>query len=132
MIQYKKRRRYKYTLCADYQYRTQLGSIGPISTPFISLYSDGMLKINKGYAWDGPSGPTFDTSSFMKASLVHDAFYQLMREGHIAQEHREYADKVLHEICISSGMSKIRAWWVYHAVRICGSSSAKPGLLEAP
>ncbi|HUS89668.1 MAG TPA: hypothetical protein VMW91_10000, partial [Desulfosporosinus sp.] len=39
------------------------------------------IVIHKGYAWDGPSGPTFDTPNFMLGSLVHDVFYQAMREG---------------------------------------------------
>ena len=68
----------------------------------------------------------------MRGSLVHDAPYQLMREQHLGQEHREYADRLLREICVAAGMSQIRAWWVYQGVRLGGASSAKPDLLQAP
>ncbi len=30
-----------------------------------------------------PNGPTIETKTFMRASLVHDALYQLMREEHL-------------------------------------------------
>jgi hypothetical protein len=133
VIFYKKRRHYKYTLSVDYPLQTELLPSQPIDvTAVISLDTDGMLTIMKGYAWDGPSGPSIDTPNFMRGSLVHDALYQLMREQHIPQGHREYADKLLREICIEDGMSQIRAWWVYHSVRLAGASSAVPDLLEAP
>ena len=133
MILYKKRRHYKYTLFADYQHQTELHPAQPIiMPPVISLSMDGLLTIKKGYAWDGPSGPTIDTPNFMRGSLVHDAVYQLMREQHIPQEHREYADQLLREICIEDGMSQVRAWVVYQGVRFGGASSAAPDLLRAP
>lgn len=132
MIFYKKRRHYKYTLFADYQHQTELRPAQPISTAIFSLDTTGQLTIKKGYVWDGPSGPTIDTDNFMRGSLVHDALYQLMREQHLAQEYREYADRLLREMCIAAGMSQIRAWWVYQGVRLGGASSAKPDILQAP
>jgi len=131
-IFYKKRQHYKYTLYADYRHQTELRPVPPISTGLIALDSAGLLTIKKGYAWDGPSGPTIDTDNFMRGSLVHDALYQLMREQHLGQEHREYADRLLREICLSSGMSEVRAWVVYQGVRLGGASSTKPDLLQAP
>lgn len=133
MILYKKRRHYKYTLFADYQHQTGLNIAQAVEIPpVIFLEVNGLLTIKKGYAWDGPSGPTIDTPNFMRGSLVHDVLYQLMREELIPQEHREYADTLLREICIEDGMSKIRAWWVYQGVRLGGASSAAPDLLRAP
>lgn len=133
MIFYKKRRVYKYTLFAEYQHQTELRIAQPVAIPpVIALDANGLLTIKKGYAWDGPSGPTIDTPNFMRGSLVHDALYQAMREQLIPQEHREYADKLLHKICLEDGMSSIRAWMVYQAVRLGGASSAAPDLLNAP
>jgi hypothetical protein len=133
MIFYKKRRQYKYTLFADYQIPTDLRIAQPIAVPpVIVLEVDGVLRIRKGYAWDGPSGPTMDTANFMRGSLVHDALYQIMREELIPQEHREYADKLLHKICLEDGMSTLRAWLVYQGVRLGGASSAAADLLRAP
>jgi hypothetical protein len=127
---------YKYQLSAGHSEQV---SIIPrehiVVTDFIVLSMDGVLIINKGYAWDGPSGPTIDTKNFMRGSLVHDALYQLMREGLISERWREQADKELQRICIEDGMWKIRAWWVYLAVRGFGGSCAErcPDLiLEAP
>ena len=68
----------------------------------------------------------------MRGSLVHDALYQLMRDGYLPLKTREYADWLLREICIEDGMSKIRADWVYMGVDLFGESSAKPDLLRAP
>ncbi len=132
MIFYKKRRRYKYTLFADYQHPTNIRPSHSISTKFIDLDSSGLLTIKKNYAWDGPSGPAFDTKNFMRGSLVHDALYQLMREKLIPLEKRENADWLLREICIADGMSKIRADWVYLGVDLFGKSSARPDLQQAP
>ncbi len=133
MILYKKRRHYKYTLFADYKHQTDLRIARTFEIPpVIMLEADGLLTVKKGYAWDGPSGPTIDTPDFMRGSLVHDVLYQLMREKVIPQDQREYADKLLREICLEDGMSRIRAWWVYQAVRLGGASSAAPDLLVAP
>ena len=44
----------------------------------------------------GASGPTLDTDDTMELdSLVHDALYQLMREGCLPQSARKAADKLM-------------------------------------
>lgn len=119
---------YKYQLADSYEIRL------PFFTPvfdtnhgFIKVTPDGLLIINEGYAWDGPSGPTVDTDNFMRGSLVHDALYQLMREGLLDREvYRQKADELLRQICIEDGMSSIRAWWVYQGVRVGGRSATLP------
>jgi len=115
---------YKYVLAKTYTFHTPLRLNEGIITPYISLKADGALVISKGYAWDGPSGPTFDTPSFMRGSLIHDAFYQLMREGHLNVSYKQIADEILRDVCIEDGMSKIRAWWVYQAVSLFGKNGA--------
>jgi len=68
----------------------------------------------KGYAPDGPSGPTLDTANFMRGSLVHDTLYQLMREGLLNHNlPREAADRILQSLYREDGMLALRAWWVY-------------------
>jgi hypothetical protein len=131
-ITYKKRRRYKYTLSEDYSHPTIIRPTKAISTSHLLLDTEGLLTIKKGYAWDGPSGPTIDTKTFMRGSLVHDALYQLMREQHISRTYREYADRLLRQICVQAGMSNIHAWIVYWCVRIFGGASAKSNLRHAP
>jgi len=106
-----------------------------LATDFIILATNGMLILNAGYAWNGPNKPAIRTKNFIRGSLVHDALYQLMQEGLLSEEWREIADRELQRICIEDGMWKVRAWWVYRAVRDFGGSSAavcKQTILEAP
>jgi hypothetical protein len=129
---YKKRRKYKYTLFREEVYDTgiipdEAGSWGPLA-----IDVKGVLTVSQGYAWDGPSGPAIDSHTFMRSSLIHDCLYQLMREQKIGQHWRKRSDEILREICIVDGMAKVRAWWVYRAVRMGAAQSAKPDLLTAP
>ena len=127
---------YKYQLVNDYKIRTYVIPKESITSFWIELDNKGNLGLRLGYAWDGPSGPTIDTKNFMRGSLVHDALYQLMRQGYLDIEWREQADKELKRICLEDGMSKIRAWWVYKAVRTfakrCAEVSNKRKILTAP
>ena len=120
---------YKYQLVDEYVTKISIKPDTDISSPsgYIKLTSNGVLTISKGYAWDGPSGPTIDTLNFMRGSLVHDALYQLMRENLLDGElHREPADRLLQRICMEDGMSRARAWWVYKGLRIGGDPAADP------
>ena len=132
MISYKKRRKYKYNLHGDYEYKAEIKVEEPCDFGYVKITQEGLLTIKKGYAWDGPSGPTIDTKNFMRGSLVHDALYQLIREKKINEDQRKRADEILREICLEDGMSKIRAWWVFWGVYLFGSGAAKPDLLSAP
>jgi hypothetical protein len=91
-------------------------------SPFISVIS-GYLILKAGYAWDGPSGPTLDSKDFMRGSLVHDAIYQLIREGIIPRECKDAADDLLIALCKADGMGAIRRWYVLQAVKRFGVSS---------
>jgi hypothetical protein len=118
---------YKYQLKDDYVTETGIVPSTPVQTLYIGLTLEGRITIKAGYAWDGPSGPTIDTLDFMRGSLVHDALYQLIREGHLEEaKHREPADRLLQKICIEDGMSALRAWWVYQGVRLGGGPAADP------
>ena len=124
---YRKLRNYKYQLKQDYTVNIGIKLDNDINTGFIALTADGNLTVKIYYAWDGPSGITIDTKSFMRGSLVHDALYQLMREKYLDYEkHRQFADDLLKEICIADGMSKFRAWYVHKFVRLCGEKFARP------
>ena len=126
---------YKYQLAKDYEIEIDVRG-SHVRSPFLSLTPQGRLTVRKGYAWDGPSGPTVDTSNFMRGSLVHDALYQLIREGHLPRAQRLYADELLRKLCREDGMSAPRAWWVYKAVRWFARRAALPSnrrpVKEAP
>lgn len=117
---------YKYQLVDAYPVEVNIRPAAPIDTDYIALTSDGVLTVKKGYAWDGPSGPTFDTKNFMRGSLVHDALYQLMREELLPGSCRKDADLELHRICREDGMSKFRAWYVLLGVRKGAGFAAAP------
>jgi hypothetical protein len=93
---------------------------------YIRLDRYGILTINKGYSWDGASGVvTIQDNTNRRASLVHDALYQLMREGKIDSTYRGVADKIFYDMLIDDGMSKFRAWYYYQAVKMFGGKYAK-------
>ncbi|MGB7541306.1 MAG: DUF1353 domain-containing protein, partial [Burkholderiales bacterium] len=118
---------YKYQLKQNCSVEIEIKPDKIISTEYLGLDMQGMLTIKRGYAWDGPSGPTFDTLTFMRGSLVHDALYQLMRDRHLDHNvYREAADRMLQKICKQDGMCSLRAWWVYHGVRLFADPAADP------
>lgn len=118
---------YKHQLTEDYIIDTGIKPAGLVVTRFLVLSLDGRLTVLKGYAWDGPSGPTFDSPSFMRGSLVHDALYQLMRDEYLDHDIcRESADRLLQKLCLEDRMNPLRAKWVYEAVRTYGEPSADP------
>lgn len=130
------RRGYKYQLSETYEVTIpELSGRPPIVTDYISIIN-GSLSIRKGYAWDGPSGPTIDTKDFMRGALIHDALYQLLREGMLPAEDRKVADIVLKRTCIEDGMFFVRANVVYLAVRAFASFAADPAnkkpIIHAP
>jgi hypothetical protein len=71
-------RGYKYQLEETFVINIPIKPEKPCQNKWASLNSEGRLVIEEGYAWDGPSGPTFDTKNFMRGSLVHDILYQFM------------------------------------------------------
>ena len=125
---YRKLRKYKYQLMEDYHVKVRENLVkDDVSTDFLFLTPSGDLTIRKAYAWDGPSGPTIDTRTFMRGSLVHDALYQLMRMGHIVcADHRGYADDLLKAMCLKDGMWSFRAWYVHLGLRKFGEKHARP------
>lgn len=116
---------YKYQLAESCTYQTTIVN-NPVWTDFISLDKFGLLLVHKGYAWDGPSGLTFDTKNSMRGSLIHDALCQLINEGLLSKKHQPYVDTLLYDICREDGMSQPRAWLWYRAVRNYDKSGLKP------
>ena len=118
---------YKYQIKETYTVQIELKPPGNINTDYIQLDTNGIITLTKGYAWDGPSGPTIDTLTFMRGSLIHDALYQLMREEYLDHKiYREAADRILQKICREDGMWFLRAWWVYAGVRLFADPAADP------
>jgi hypothetical protein len=118
---------YKYQLRNEHVDSVAVIPDAAIVTDYVQLDTAGLITLRRGYAWDGPSGPTIDTKNFMRGSLVHDALYQLMRVEELDKDlWREEADRELRRMCREDGMSRLRAWWVFRAVRAFGDPSASP------
>ena len=88
-----------------------------------AIHGDRTVSVDPGYAWDGPSGPTFDTGNSMRAALIHDVLYQAIREGGLPASYRRKADREFRRILKADGMTLLRrlAWWL--AVRLFGSTA---------
>jgi hypothetical protein len=127
-ITYRNLSGYKYALMEKYTYETGFSLPKPVAEPdgWVSMSAAGRLALKRGYAWDGPSGPTLDTKDLMRGSLVHDALYQLLRLKLLDRGLRKRADELLWMLCLEDGMPKVRANYVFHAVRAFGASAARP------
>ena len=126
---YRALRGYKYQLLAPVSIQTPYRPPELITSSmfWVALNERGWLTVRRGYNWDGPSGPSIDTDSFMRGSLFHDALYQLLREGKLSADgsDRQIADELLRDICLADGMSRFRAWYVYRTLRIAGGKAAR-------
>ncbi len=76
-----------------------------LKTPRTGEHEPDKLTIKKGYRWDGASlpckmwGPVYagycpDGPFTLRSSLVHDAFYDLMRMGHLYPDNSHLDDEI--------------------------------------
>lgn len=126
MIKYKKG--YKYQLAEEYHHQLpeHLRPDNDYDNGYLSIDKSGFMKVFKGYAWDGPSGPTWDTKNSLRGALVHDCLYQLIRLGYISIEKRKDCDQFAYEIWTEDGMWKWRAKLWLRALKKCAEGSARP------
>jgi len=118
---------YKYQIHEDFYYKLTFRPVSEkVETRFITLYPDGWLVIKNGYSYDGASGITYDSKNTMRASLVHDALYQLMRMELIEQMYRDESDEELYILIREDGMWYIRAKSWHLAVTYFADSAADP------
>ena len=128
-------KKYKWRTVEDYGIHLNLKGFDA-NLDYLALENDGFLVVRKGYAWDGASGPTWDTEAVYRPSMIHDALYQLMRGEFIPQDLRLRVDEIFYEQCLLSGMGKFRAGYYYRGVRWFGWMSTKPSdsnpIIEVP
>ncbi len=122
-IKYRGLRSWKYQVRNDYKVNTPVIGFTHKSM-FLELDNDGLLTVKHGYCWDGPSGPTWDSKNAMRGSLVHDAFYQMMRNGIVPQKWRPIVDELFHTMIVEDKMGGFRAWYFHRAVRMFGGKAA--------
>ena len=127
---------YKYKLEEDIAFSTSIIGI-EVKTEYIELKSHGVLVIRKGYMWDGVTGlPSFATDAMLKhtarGSLLHDAFYQLIRLRLIPAYLKHKIDLEMKERFTQDGLGKIVVSMFYQAVKNFGSQYCKPGDVKYP
>ena len=129
---------FKYRLSRPFEFRTGIyGYEGGNS--WLWLNADGWLSVRAGYAWDGASGPTKDTHGVMRAALVHDCLYQLIRLDVVPPEYKGVADALLREIMdadtpkrpgvvgwILERWNDFRGWVWWTGVTFGGNGSIRP------
>ena len=129
---------YRYQLAEDYVIQTRLKPKQAIDTQFIDLTLEGLLTVKKDYAWDGTSGPVIDTKENHRASLVHDALYQLMRQRLLSprKNYKDKADKLFRSLCKKDGVPSAVAQIYYQSLKKLGNPSTDPKnakpVLQAP
>jgi hypothetical protein len=114
---------FNFQLENDYTVRINI-STQECQSAFITLDTSGVLTIKKGYAWNGLTGPTIQTINGLRASLIHDALYQLMEESSLDRVYRINADIEFRNACLEDGMWKIRAWTYFYCLRWFAESAA--------
>jgi len=132
--QVKYRTGYKYSLWEAYRVQIRIHGF-TVKHRLFELDADGWLTVFEDYPWDGASGPTIDTKTSIRGSLVHDVLYEMIRLGLIPSYVRELADEELRDICKADGMWAWRAdRWYAMVERFGGAHAAisRESILTAP
>ena len=127
---------YKYKLEEDIAFTTSISGI-EVKTEYIELKKHGVLVIRKGYMWDGVTGlPSFATDAMLKhtarGSLLHDAFYQLIRLRLLPAYLKNKIDLEMKKQFECDGLNKTIVGLFYQAVKNFGSQYCKPGAVSYP
>ena len=97
---------YKNQLTRPLRLQTSLRPRTEINLDYIYMDSKGQMTLMKGYAWNGASGPTYDTSSVYRGSGGHDAEYTLIQLGYFPKSDRKKADNDLNR-----WLTEDKMWW---------------------
>lgn len=127
---------YRYKLDEPYQHVLTFSAFDHKQVPGLwAEIVDDKLIIAKGYAWDGAStGLPWTPKKWLRPSLVHDALYQLIREGQLPMERREDADMIFYQLLRENQVNIFMALPAYLGVRIFGNYFLRKGrkTKEAP
>lgn len=103
---------YKYKLCSNIRIRVPFADRAMMEEGWIGntwvFIEYGYLNISSGYAWNG-ANVIPDTPKTMFPSIVHDAWYQLLREGYVPPWTRADADKWFGDLCYERGTNRLLA-----------------------
>lgn len=100
------RKGYKYQLAEDDTHQTDFRPPQEVSCERLRMDKNGMLYVSEGYGWDGASG-IIDRKTNLRASMVHDALYELMRKKLLDHKDWRLADKEFARCLKQDGAWKI-------------------------
>ena len=116
--------KFKYLVEENFFIQTPIKPEKTIDTWYATLLTTGLLKVKKGFASDGASGPTFDTESTKQPCVEHDILYKMMRKKLLGLSWRPIIDKFLGVRLIQEGMWPCRARKWVKALEIAGENAA--------
>lgn len=132
LILYRSLRSYKYQTQCDFMIGTPITGYA-IKQEFYELSEKGVLTIRSGYSWNGTSGGVRDTPKNMAAALIHDVFYQAMRERKLPLTERRACDVLFGKHCRALGTGRLRAKvYVWALTRFAESYATRPQSQIAP
>jgi len=105
-----------------------------ISVSYGYFTKDGVFCINKGFLFSA-NFPAINTKNSRRGALIHDFFYELIKDGQLSRKYRKAVDNHFHTILIEDGMSAVRAGMWLKAVRLGGTNALntpKPKIEIAP
>lgn len=115
---------FRYQLAKDFVIQIPIKLNHGIYDEYHTINRDGLLTLKRGFAWDGPSGPTINTKNSQIPAAVHDALYRMIRNDALPYSMKEVADQIFYEMLMHFGMSKFRAWIWWLGVHLFGKCSA--------
>lgn len=111
---------FKFYLAEDFSLRID----GLPDANVLPLYkmsmANGTLTISKGYMWD----KGFRDKRFVRATLVQEALYQLIRLGYLPYEWRSKSNAIYFGLLVEDGVPKPIAWMMKKWVDVFGNVAA--------
>ena len=117
-FEYRSIRPYKWQTVRQYANQTDIKPKMDLVAPFKILYKSGLLVVEKGAPWDGPTG-ALDTEDFMEASLVHDMLCEFIHDdGLLDVTYRPLVDLYLEKMLVEVNMPRVRRKLVMGAIHV--------------
>jgi len=107
--------RWKWRLIGTHFWRVRLAPACDLHLEHVSLYTDGTLVLEDGYAIDGVTCG-IDTPRSMRAAFIHDALCQLIEAKILEWEHRAAADYEFLDALLADGFGP--RWWALARWRV--------------
>ena len=138
-MKYRSLKHWKYELLEEMRCYVNIAGLSATENEYIQLRMSAtgdrrmVLTIYPRYAWDGPSGPTFDTPTNMRASLFHDALCQLINDSLLDKKYRKYADELLRTHMLEDQLKDADGLLVIYGAggKVLYQSKKKKGLKRA-